>query len=276
MPVSPEHVANECFMNAAVMSSMAGVHLKQGGPFGASIVRNGVLISCAHNTFSDRDPTCHGEMNALRLAMRCLGTSDLSDCVIYSSFDPCPMCWGATLKSGIKKVYMGLDRYEAAKGGVDYLSFYDALLNPKNNDMINVNPSATDADNSVIKLLNNNSSEHCIIVDKDYNVIADSDSPSIGRFCDPVDTPMVKAIRMACESIGSPYLNGCKVFTRTEPDVESYAACLWAFADSLFYCKDAPEGTRARYQHDQYKLEESRRDLQDSELLKEHPQLKAC
>ncbi|KAF4745421.1 hypothetical protein FOZ63_025224, partial [Perkinsus olseni] len=69
---------NERFMAAAVMSAMnggsidclplcnaalSGVNLKEGGPFGASIVRDGVLICSAHNTFfSDCDPTCHAEV----------------------------------------------------------------------------------------------------------------------------------------------------------------------------------------------------------------------
>ncbi|KAF4712893.1 hypothetical protein FOZ63_020510 [Perkinsus olseni] len=149
---------NNRFMAAAVMSAMNGVNLKEGGPFGASIVRDGVLICSAHNTFfADCDPTCHAEMNAIRLAMRRLETNDLSDCVIYSSFEPCPMCWGAIVSSGMKLLYIGLDRFTAAKNGVDYLSFYDAILpHTKGSNfppMTCVNPPSSYEDKRIISMV---------------------------------------------------------------------------------------------------------------------------
>ncbi|KAF4743998.1 hypothetical protein FOZ62_021590 [Perkinsus olseni] len=161
---------NERFMAAAVMSAMSGVNLKEGGPFGASIVRDGVLVCSAHNTFfADCDPTCHAEMNAVRLAMRRLETL-------------------STLHSSPAQY-----RFTAAKNGVDYLSFYDAILphTKRSNSppMTCVNPPSSYEDERIISMLT--SPDHCIIVNKDNDIIANSDSSAIDDFTtDPVDTPM--------------------------------------------------------------------------------------
>ncbi|KAF4713236.1 hypothetical protein FOZ63_016660 [Perkinsus olseni] len=299
---------NERFMAAAVMSAMSGVNLKEGGPFGASIVRDGVLICSAHNTFfADCDPTCHAEVMTITqprvvllyvAADECcpLGYASSRD-VIYSSFEPCPMCWSAIVSSGMKLLYIGLDRFTAAKNGVDYLSFYDAILphTKRSNSppMTCVNPPSSYEDERIISMLT--SPDHCIIVNKDNDIIANSDSSAIDDFTtDPVDTPMVRTIRLACRYLKSPYLHGCRIYTLVEPDIESHAACLWACAESLYYSTEAPPGSSARYQRDQYTMEESERDLRvvhncamdiclkiiplwyESELHKENPQLKAC
>ena len=120
--------AKNYFMQAAAASALAGVNLKHGGPFGAVVVRSGIFISCAHNTvLMDNDPTCHAEMNAIRYACTALDSHDLSDCELYTSCEPCPMCWGAIQWSRLKKVYTGVDRFTAAKFGFDDKVFYDEL-----------------------------------------------------------------------------------------------------------------------------------------------------
>mmetsp|Transcript_13857 Transcript_13857/g.23892 ORF Transcript_13857/g.23892 Transcript_13857/m.23892 type:complete len:402 (-) Transcript_13857:770-1975(-) len=123
-----EALARDSFMQAAAASAMAGVALKQGGPFGACVVRNGIIISCAHNTvLSDRDPTCHAEMNAIRDACRALDTHDLSDCELFTTCEPCPQCLGAIQWSRLKKTYTGVDRFTAAEFGFDDKVFYDEI-----------------------------------------------------------------------------------------------------------------------------------------------------
>ncbi len=73
-------------MSAAAASAMTGVTKKHGGPFGATIVRDGVFISLAHNTvLKDYDPTCHAEMNAIRYACKALQSHDLSDCELFTT-----------------------------------------------------------------------------------------------------------------------------------------------------------------------------------------------
>ena len=67
-----------------------------GGPFGAVIVKDGEIIAGSANSVTrDNDPTAHAEVNTIRQACKKLGTFDLSDCVIYTSCEPCPMCLGA-------------------------------------------------------------------------------------------------------------------------------------------------------------------------------------
>lgn len=115
-------------MHTAAASAMVGIRLEHGGPFGASVVRDGVIISCAHNmVLTNKDPTCHAEMTAIRQACKALGTHDLSDCDLYTTCEPCPMCWGAIQWSRLSKAYLGVDRYTAAKYGFDDKVFYDEI-----------------------------------------------------------------------------------------------------------------------------------------------------
>jgi guanine deaminase len=123
-----ERQAAEAFMTAAAMSARAGVRLQHGGPFGCSIVRNGVIISCAHNMVLARgDPCCHAEMNAIQQACQALGSHDLSDCDLFTTCEPCPMCWGAVQWARVQKAYIGVNRHTAAKYGFDDKVFYDEV-----------------------------------------------------------------------------------------------------------------------------------------------------
>lgn len=116
------------FMQAAAASATAGVKLRHGGPFGACVVKGGIIIACSHNSvLLDKDPTCHAEMNAVRQACQSLQSHDLSDCELYTTCEPCPMCWGAVQWSRLNKVYIGADRFTAAKYGFDDKVFYDEV-----------------------------------------------------------------------------------------------------------------------------------------------------
>lgn len=89
-----------------------------GGPFGAVVTRGDEIISVASNTvLRDNDPTCHAEMNAIRQACKVLGTYDLSDCEIFASGSPCPMCQAAIIWANIKKVYVSGTVEDAAEIG---------------------------------------------------------------------------------------------------------------------------------------------------------------
>lgn len=104
------------------------------GPFGAIITKDGKIISEASNkVVLTHDPTAHAEVLAIRKAAGILKTYDLSDCVIYTSCEPCPMCLGAIYWSGIKKVIYASDRSKAASSGFNDKLIYDELiLEPKN------------------------------------------------------------------------------------------------------------------------------------------------
>jgi tRNA(Arg) A34 adenosine deaminase TadA len=84
------------FMIEAIANAMAAIPRGEGGPFGACIVRDGQIVACEHNTvLRHRDATCHAEVNAIRAASQALDRYELSDCVIYSTTEPCPMCFSA-------------------------------------------------------------------------------------------------------------------------------------------------------------------------------------
>lgn len=85
-----------------------------GGPFGAVIVRNGEIIATGANTVTlDNDPTAHAEVNAIRAACRKTKYFKLTDCVVYSSCEPCPMCLSALYWAGVKRIYYGNTKEDA-------------------------------------------------------------------------------------------------------------------------------------------------------------------
>lgn len=96
------------FMGIAVKEARRGICLGHGGPFGAVIVKNGKVVSKGHNrVVVNNDPTCHGEIDAIRKACKTLNTFDLSGCEIYTTGYPCPMCFCAIRWANIDKVYYG-------------------------------------------------------------------------------------------------------------------------------------------------------------------------
>ena len=107
---------------------------KGGGPFGAVVSKNGKIISEAHNSVVlNSDPTAHAEILAIRQAALFLRSHDLSDCTLYSSCEPCPMCLGAIYWAGIKKVVYACDRNDAeAAGFCDKLIYNEIALDPSN------------------------------------------------------------------------------------------------------------------------------------------------
>ena len=122
---------NEKFMKLAIDEAIMNIN-RGGGPFGAVVVREGKMISCCSNQVTnDNDPTAHAEVLAIREACTVLGTWDLSDCEIYSSCEPCPMCLGAIYWSRITVIYYGANREDAKKAGFDDSAIYDEIaLNP--------------------------------------------------------------------------------------------------------------------------------------------------
>ena len=90
----------------------------KGGCFGCVIVKDGKIVGQGYNTVtSDNDPTCHGEVNAIRNTCKNLNTFDLSGCELYTSAYPCPMCLGAIMWSNIKTVYYGATPKDTADIG---------------------------------------------------------------------------------------------------------------------------------------------------------------
>jgi len=108
------------FMMIAVKEAKLGIKSKDGGPFGAVIVKNGKVISKAHNVvLKKKDSTCHAEMEAIRKACKLLKTYNLSKCEIYTTGKPCPMCKSAIQWAKISKVYYGCSYADAKAIGFD-------------------------------------------------------------------------------------------------------------------------------------------------------------
>lgn len=100
-----------------------------GGPFGAVITKDGKIIAEAGNrVVLMNDPTAHAEVLAIRKASAYLKSHDLSDCTLYTSCEPCPMCLGAIYWAGIKKVVYSSDRKDAAKAGFNDNFIYNEII----------------------------------------------------------------------------------------------------------------------------------------------------
>ncbi len=96
------------YMKMAIEEARLGIEKGHGGPFGSVIVKNGEVVARGHNhVVSNNDPTCHGEIDAIRRAGQRLKTFDLSGCEIYTTGEPCPMCLCACLWANIDKIYYG-------------------------------------------------------------------------------------------------------------------------------------------------------------------------
>jgi len=120
----------EMFMRRAVALSCQGV-AEGGGPFGAVVVRDGVIIGEGrNNVIPGADPTLHAEIVAIRAACAALGTHDLSGAVLYTSCEPCPMCLAATWWARISEVVYGNDRVDAAAIGFDDAAIYEEVSRP--------------------------------------------------------------------------------------------------------------------------------------------------
>lgn len=112
------------FMRRAIALATENVLTHAGGPFGAVIVKDGEIVGEGVNTVTAcNDATGHAEVNAIRDACRNLKTFDLSHCELYTSCEPCPMCWTASYWARIETIYYGNTAEDAAR-----IHFADAFL----------------------------------------------------------------------------------------------------------------------------------------------------
>lgn len=110
------------FMQMAIDKAREGIGAGQ-TPFGACIVRGGVPVACTHNrVWGTTDITAHAEIVAIREACRALGTIDLSGCEIYSTCEPCPMCFSACHWAGLSRIVYGARIADAQAGGFSELT----------------------------------------------------------------------------------------------------------------------------------------------------------
>ena len=119
---------DEIFMKRAISLAQEGVDANAGGPFGCVIVKDNKIIAEGYNKVtSTNDPTAHAEVVAIRKACETLGSFQLDDCTVYTSCEPCPMCFGAIYWARPKMVYFACDKVDAAKIDFDDQFIYDEL-----------------------------------------------------------------------------------------------------------------------------------------------------
>ena len=128
---------NPDFMREAIRLSIEKMQAGHGGPFGAVVVRAGVIIARGFNQVtSTQDPTCHAEVDAIRKACQALGTFQLTNCDLYTSCEPCPMCLGAIYWARLRRVFYGNTKQDAAASGFDDQFIYAELEKPLENRQI--------------------------------------------------------------------------------------------------------------------------------------------
>lgn len=134
----------------SVANELANQNLitNNGGPFGAVVVKDNVIVGVGNNrVLCSNDPTAHGEVMAIRNACQNLNTYDLTGCILYTSCYPCPMCLSAIIWANIKEVYYGNTKEDAADIGFrdDFIYSYLNDLNKGNiNSTLDLTPMNRD------------------------------------------------------------------------------------------------------------------------------------
>ena len=119
------------FMRRAFELAQNGIDANNGGPFGAVVVRDGVIVGEGCNRVtSTNDPTAHAEVVAIREACKNLNSFQLDDCTIYTSCEPCPMCLGAIYWARPALMYFACSREDAANAGFDDDFIYEEIALP--------------------------------------------------------------------------------------------------------------------------------------------------
>ena len=128
-------------MRAAIKLAESGLRGGRGGPFGCVIVRQGKIVGRGGNRVTaTNDPSAHAEVVAIRDACARLHTFQLTDCELYTSCEPCPMCLAAIYWARIPTVYYGNTRADAAAIGFDDELIYQQVALPPEKRAIKMTP----------------------------------------------------------------------------------------------------------------------------------------
>lgn len=121
---------NDRFMALAIKLASDNISMG-GGPFGAVVVKDGVVVGKGQNKVTpNNDPTAHAEVMAIRSACSNLRTFNLTGATLFTSCEPCPMCLSAALWARISKIVFGVTREDAARIGFDDSFFYEQVSLP--------------------------------------------------------------------------------------------------------------------------------------------------
>lgn len=118
-------------MREAIRLARENVQSGEGGPFGAIVVKNSEIVGQgANKVTSVLDPTAHAEILAIRDACQNMQTFQLTDCIVYTSCEPCPMCLGALYWARPEMFFYAGSRLDAAAIKFDDQFIYDELSRP--------------------------------------------------------------------------------------------------------------------------------------------------
>jgi len=118
-------------MRRAIALALENVRTARGGPFAALVAKHGSVIGeGANSVTATNDPTAHAEIVAIRAACRALGTFQLTDCELYTTCEPCPMCLGAIYWARPARVFYAGIATDAANAGFDDAFIYEELRRP--------------------------------------------------------------------------------------------------------------------------------------------------
>lgn len=127
---------HEKYMRIAIEEARTGIETGQ-TPFGSCIVKDGEVISASHNhVWASTDITAHAEIDAIRDACKRLNTIDLSGCIIYSTCEPCPMCYSAIHWARISTIVYGARIEDAEKGGFNEIPISNEQLKELGEDNV--------------------------------------------------------------------------------------------------------------------------------------------
>ena len=140
-------------MEEAINLSRDNLFSNAGGPFGAVVVKDGVIIGRGSNqVLKSNDPSAHAEVVAIRDACKNINSYDLSGCELYTSCYPCPMCLSLIIWANIKKVYYGNTKEDAGSIGFRDDFIYSYIMGEcSNKDILDL--ECIDRD-STIKVFN--------------------------------------------------------------------------------------------------------------------------
>ena len=134
-------MTDEHWMRLAIETCRQGIEAGQ-SPFGAVIVKRDELVVAAHNVvWQNTDATAHAEVNAIRLACRKLGVIDLSGCGIYSTTEPCPMCFAACHWAKLDHIYFGTSIPDANAIGFSELFISNEQMKEIGRSPIQITPN---------------------------------------------------------------------------------------------------------------------------------------
>jgi len=138
----PSHrgrINDERYMRIAIEEAKKALQDGEGLAFGAVIVKDNKILSSSHNTvYRDNDPTSHAEINAIRIACKSLDSKDLSDSTLYSTCEPCPMCFTASWWADISRLVYGAELSDIIRLGGREIEVGAQLLNERGGSKIEI------------------------------------------------------------------------------------------------------------------------------------------